>query len=203
MVCSWDFEYYTFDHTIKSTKSIILQLNQTQNQKRWFYFSLQAWGYLPILFSSSLLYSKQDLEGRLNNTKKNIIYKQWWKGNSVHIFVPLLSFSLFIISLSFLEGEKKREIESNGDKKMHRAPFHHKQYTNNLYIVLKPFLQKRNILFNKTWWYKLKTVNFLLKYSLKGFLNIWEFNGSLKNSFANSFSFSLSLFFIWGKRKGR
>ena len=36
----------------------------------------------------------------------------------------LLSLSLFILCLFFLEGEKKRERESKVDKKMHGVPFH-------------------------------------------------------------------------------
>ena len=39
------------------------------------------------------------------------------KRNSVHFFVAISTLSLFILCLSFLEGEKKRERKSNGDKK--------------------------------------------------------------------------------------
>ena len=38
--------------------------------------------------------------------------------------VAITSLSLFIPCLFFLEGEKNKERESNGDKKMHGGPFH-------------------------------------------------------------------------------
>jgi hypothetical protein len=44
------------------------------------------------------------------------------KRNTVHFFVAITAFSLFILCLIFLEGEKKRVRESNGDKKMHGVP---------------------------------------------------------------------------------
>ena len=44
----------------------------------------------------------------------------------VRVFVVITHYCPFpfIICLFFLEGEKKRERESNGDKKMHGVPFH-------------------------------------------------------------------------------
>ena len=39
------------------------------------------------------------------------------KRNSVYFLSPLLSFSLFILRLFFLEGEKEMDRESDGDKK--------------------------------------------------------------------------------------
>ena len=46
--------------------------------------------------------------------------------NTVHFFVVITALSLFILWLFFLEGDKKRERERNGDKKMHGVPFHQK-----------------------------------------------------------------------------
>ena len=40
-------------------------------------------------------------------------------------FVAITALSLFILCLFFLEGEKKRERQSNCDKKMHGVPFHY------------------------------------------------------------------------------
>ena len=39
-------------------------------------------------------------------------------------FIAITAPSLFILCLFFLEGENKRERESNGDKKMHVVPIH-------------------------------------------------------------------------------
>ena len=40
-------------------------------------------------------------------------------------FVAITALSLFILCLLYLEGEKKRERKSNGDKnKMHGVPIH-------------------------------------------------------------------------------
>ena len=39
-------------------------------------------------------------------------------------FVAITALSIFIICLFFIEGEKNRESESDGDKKMHGVPFH-------------------------------------------------------------------------------
>ena len=50
---------------------------------------------------------------------------QRMKQNSLHFFVAITALSLFIQCLFFLEGEKKRERESDGDKKMHGVLFHH------------------------------------------------------------------------------
>ena len=40
----------------------------------------------------------------------------------LHAFHVAITF--FILCIFFLEGEKKMERESNGDKKMHGFPFH-------------------------------------------------------------------------------
>jgi len=47
------------------------------------------------------------------------------KQNFVHFFVAITALSLFILYLFFLEGEKEREKESNGNTKMHGVLFHH------------------------------------------------------------------------------
>ena len=39
------------------------------------------------------------------------------KRNFLHLVVTIIALSLFIICLFFLEGEKKRERESNGNNK--------------------------------------------------------------------------------------
>ena len=49
------------------------------------------------------------------------------KRNTVHFLSPLMLFLLL-----FLEGEKSRERENNGDKKMHGVPFHRLQQANIL-----------------------------------------------------------------------
>jgi hypothetical protein len=45
------------------------------------------------------------------------------KRNSVHFFVAITALSLSTLCLFFLEGEKKREKESNGHKN-EKVPFH-------------------------------------------------------------------------------
>ena len=47
---------------------------------------------------------------------KNLILNFRMKRNSENFFVAITALSLFIIYLLFLEGEKKGERESNGDK---------------------------------------------------------------------------------------
>ena len=42
----------------------------------------------------------------------------------MHFFVAITALSLCILFVFFLEGEKKRERESNSDKKMDEVPFH-------------------------------------------------------------------------------
>ena len=62
------------------------------------------------------------------------MFQKGEKRNYVNFFVGITALSLFILCLFFLEGEKKMERESNGEKKNTQC-YVSSTTTKNIYIL--------------------------------------------------------------------